>query len=86
MTFGIYKKPGGVRPAFKFKTMENTKSKKDYEKIVEYYFDLWNDSNRHADKLAIEVSKLKSLLDQVIRNKHTVNDKLLDKILIALGR
>ena len=66
--------------------MKNTKSTKDYEKIVEYYFDLWNDSNRRADKLGGEVSNLKSLLDQVIRNKHTVNDKLLNEILIALGR
>ena len=65
--------------------MKNTKEISN-EKMVQYYFDLWNDSNRHADKLGHEVSCLKSLLDQVIRNQHTVNDKLLNKILIALGR
>jgi|DEB0MinimDraft_6_1074348.scaffolds.fasta_scaffold00603_11 hypothetical protein len=56
------------------------------EKMVQYYFDLWNDSNRRADKLGHEVSCLKSLLDKVIRNQHTVNDKLLNEIFKALGR
>ena len=56
------------------------------KQLVQMYFDLWNDSNKRAEKLSCEVANLKSLLDKVIRNQHTVNDKLLDKILIALGR
>ena len=56
------------------------------KKIVQYYFDLWYDSNIQVEKLNGEVSNLKSLLDQVIRNQHNVDDKLLNKILIALGR
>jgi len=56
------------------------------EKMVQMYFDLWNDSNRLANELGNEVSCLKLLLDKVIRNQHTVNDKLLNEILIALGR